>query len=230
MVGCAGEPKGSPGPYQPVRQPCIAHHQLVGVSNGEALKLIRTSIMKNDIISFAFENHSVRSVELNQEPWFIASDVCEALALHPSQIRKLDNDEKGLYSMQTPGGIQELSIISESGLYFLTIRCRDAVKPGTLPHRFRKWVINEVLPLIRKSGQYQQQPSTYMFDGRLLLTVKNGCLVSSKALAENEHVLTLEDYLELAGRAGYIVIHEDDLKAMAAAGRCSFPERLACVR
>ncbi|WP_418756205.1 Bro-N domain-containing protein [Erwinia aphidicola] len=76
----------------------------------------------------------------------MASDVCEALALHTSQIRKLDNEEKGLYSMQPPGGIHEVSLISESGLYFLTISCRDAVKPGTFPHRFRKGVTNEVLP------------------------------------------------------------------------------------
>lgn len=181
--------------------------------------------MTNDIISFVFENHPVRSVELNCEPWFVASDVCEALALHVSQIRKLDNDEKGLCSIQTPGGPQELSIISECGLYFLTIRCRDAVKPSTLPHRFRKWVTNEVLPQIRKCGSYQHSMPAYPFDGKLLLTVKDGCLVRSQVLSSNQHVMTLDDYLELAGKAGYIVIHEDDLKALAAGKKCSFPAR-----
>lgn len=180
--------------------------------------------MTNDIISFVFESHPVRSVKLNREPWFVASDICEALALHVSQIRKLDNDEKGLYSMQTLGGHQELSIISESGLYFLTIRCRDAVKPGTLPHRFRKWVTNEVLPKIRKSGSYQRPTMGHRFNGRLLLAVKNGCLVCSEILPENKHMLTLAEYLELAEKAGYIVIHQDDLKALAASGGMQFSD------
>ncbi|OKL75433.1 hypothetical protein AF45_005425 [Klebsiella pneumoniae MGH 59] len=47
-----------------------------------------------------------------------------------------------------------MSIISESGLYTLILRCRDAVKQGTTAWRFRKWVTNEVLPAIRKSGEY----------------------------------------------------------------------------
>lgn len=160
--------------------------------------------MTNDIISFVFENHPIRSVELDCEPWFVASDVCEALTLHVSQIRKLDNDKKGFYSIQPPGSHQELSIISESGLNFITIRCRDAVKPGTLPQRLRKWVTNEVLPQIRKCGSYQHSMPAYPFNGRLLLTVKDGRLVSSRMLPPNQHVMTIEEFLELAGRAGYV--------------------------
>jgi len=112
----------------------------------------------------------------------------------------------------------------DCSLTFLTIRCRDAVKPGTLPHRFRKWVTNEVLPQIRKSGSYQHPAIGHRFNGKLLLTVKDGCLVCSETLPENKHVLTLAEYLELAGKAGYIVIHQDDLKPLAASGGCSFPK------
>ena len=53
---------------------------------------------------------------------------------------------------------QEVNIISESGMYTLILRCRDAVKKGSIPHRFRKWVTSEVLPAIRKTGKYQLQP------------------------------------------------------------------------
>lgn len=53
-----------------------------------------------------------------------------------------------------------MSIINESGLYTLILRCRDAVKPGTVPHRFRKWVTNEVLPTIRKTGRYEHPVAT----------------------------------------------------------------------
>lgn len=48
----------------------------------------------------------------------------------------------------------QANIISESGLYTLILRCRDAVKQGTTAWRFRKWVTNEVLPSIRKNGEY----------------------------------------------------------------------------
>lgn len=108
--------------------------------------------------NFKFENYEIRSIMRDGEAWFFAADVCKVLSLDNTAIRKLDDDEKGLHSTQTPGGIQEISIISESGLYTLILRCRDAVKQGTLPWRFRKWVTNEVLPTIRKTGRYQKQP------------------------------------------------------------------------
>ncbi|EAS0448462.1 hypothetical protein E9219_18375 [Salmonella enterica] len=114
-----------------------------------------TNQLTKPSIDFTFEDHEIRTVMRNGEPWFFAADVCKAIALDNTAIRKLDDDEKGLHSTQTPGGMQEISIISESGLYTLILRCRDAVKQGTLPWRFRKWVTNEVLPSIRKTGRYQ---------------------------------------------------------------------------
>lgn len=180
-----------------------------------------------EVTSFIFEDHSVRTLMLEDSTWFVAQDLCTALHLSNSRmaLKALDNDEKGVSSTYTPGGIQDVAIVSESGMYTLILRCRDAVKPGTLPHRFRKWVTNEVLPQIRKCGSYQHSMPAYPFDGRLLLTVEDGCLVSSRVLSTDQHVMTLDDYLELAGRAGYIVIHEDDLKALAAGKKCSFPAR-----
>lgn len=104
---------------------------------------------------FSFqENHPVRVVLVEGEPWFVAADICSAAGIDTTGIRKLDEDEKGLHLMQTPGGYQQVSIISESGLYTLILRCRDAVKQGTTAWRFRKWVTNEVLPAIRKNGGY----------------------------------------------------------------------------
>lgn len=54
-----------------------------------------------------------------------------------------------------PGGDQKALAISESGLFTLILRCRDAVKPGTLPHRFRRWVTSEVLPTVRRTGRFE---------------------------------------------------------------------------
>lgn len=120
--------------------------------------------MANDItttshvIPFNFEGKEIRTLLIEGEPWFVASDVCKALGLsNPSEsLRNLDPDEKGLSSTDTPSGKQDMLIVSESGLYILILRCRDAVKAGSVPHQFRKWVTSEVLPSIRKTGGYGQ--------------------------------------------------------------------------
>jgi prophage antirepressor-like protein len=109
---------------------------------------------------FSFESSAnIRMVLIDQRPYFVAQDVCSALAIKAVDValRKLDSDEKGTYSIRTLGGYQSQSVISESGLYTLILRCRDAVTPGTIPYRFRKWVTAEVLPAIRQSGVYQHR-------------------------------------------------------------------------
>lgn len=111
----------------------------------------------NALSVFSFqESHPVRVVMVDGNPWFVAKDVCDALRLVNSRkaLMSLDEDEKGVTLSYTPGGEQKLNIISESGLYTLILRCRDAVKQGKTAWRFRKWVTNEVLPAIRKNGEY----------------------------------------------------------------------------
>lgn len=112
-----------------------------------------------DTLPFQFGDMEIRVLMIDGEPWFVASDVCRALELsNPSEsLRNLDAEEKGISSTETPGGRQNVAIISESGMYTLVLRCRDAVKAGTVPHRFRKWVTSEVLPAIRKTGGYGVQ-------------------------------------------------------------------------
>ena len=107
---------------------------------------------------FNFEQNSqIRIIMIDNNPWFVAKDICEALGLanHRDAISKLDNDEKGVALTDTLGGQQELSIINESGMYALVMRSRDAMKEGTPQHKFRKWVTSEVLPAIRKTGKYE---------------------------------------------------------------------------
>ncbi|WP_324030158.1 hypothetical protein GC087_07290 [Pantoea sp. JZ2] len=109
---------------------------------------------------FQFESSAkIRTFTINGNPWFFATDVCDALGLTNNRdaLLKLDDDEKdtvGLTDSQPGMGPQSISIISESGLYTLILRCRDAVRKGTIPYRFRKWVTSEVLPSIRQTGTY----------------------------------------------------------------------------
>lgn len=112
----------------------------------------------NAITPFVFENTQVvrTTVDDRDDPWFVAADVCRILGIKNNRdaIADLDNDEKGVALTDTPGGQQEMAIISEGGLYTLILRSRKAVTPGTPQHRFRKWITGEVIPSIRKTGGY----------------------------------------------------------------------------
>lgn len=114
-----------------------------------------------EVKSFDFEGNAVRVILRDGDPWFVASDLCMALNLTNSRValKALDDEEKDVSSTYTLGGQQKLAIVSEGGMWTLVLRCRDAVTPGTIPFRVRKWVTSEVLPSIRKTGQYTL-PST----------------------------------------------------------------------
>lgn len=104
----------------------------------------------NEITVFENDNFGkLRTFLESGEPWFVASDVCKALDIDRTAVRRLDKDEKGVRSIHTPGGDQEMTTVSESGLYSLILGSR---KPEA--HRFKRWVTHEVLPTIRKTGAY----------------------------------------------------------------------------
>lgn len=114
-----------------------------------------TSQSKPAIYKFESES-SIRAVLIDGYPWFVAIDVIKALQLtNPTMSMKaLDADERAKFNLGRQG---TANIISESGLYTLILRCRDAVTPGTIPYRFRKWVTGEVLPKIRQTGRYVRE-------------------------------------------------------------------------
>ena len=105
-----------------------------------------------------FENPEfgqVRTVQLNNETYFVGKDVAEALGYERTAdaIRAhVDEEDKGVGNIQTPGGKQNMTVINESGLYAL-------IFSSELPSakRFKHWVTSEVLPSIRKTGAYQKQ-------------------------------------------------------------------------
>jgi prophage antirepressor-like protein len=92
-----------------------------------------------------------RSIMIDGEPWFVATDVCRALEIGDPHkaVSRLDEDEKGRNSIPTLGGIQELITVSESGLYSLVLGSR---KPEA--KAFKRWITHEVIPSIRKHGAY----------------------------------------------------------------------------
>lgn len=117
----------------------------------------------SNLIPHVFNDISIRTTEIKGQIWFVANDVCQALNIaNPRDaIKKLDDDEKDAVGLtDTIGRQQQLSVINESGLYVLILRSRDAMKQGSIPHQFRKWVTAEVLPSIRKTGSYHAPQMT----------------------------------------------------------------------
>ena len=94
----------------------------------------------------------IRTVEVNGEPWFVGKDVATALGYKNPQeaVRNhVDDEEKGVSEILTPGGKQTVPVINESGLYSLVLSSK---LPGA--KRFKRWITSEVIPSIRKHGAY----------------------------------------------------------------------------
>jgi anti-repressor protein len=100
---------------------------------------------------FNYQGTQLRTVVLNNEPWFVAKDVCNILKHSNSRvaISRLDDDEKGVSKVYTPGGYQNMSVVNEYGLYNLVLT-------SNLPEakQFKRWITHEVIPSIRKHGAY----------------------------------------------------------------------------
>lgn len=105
----------------------------------------------NEIQTFTYQDEKVRTIQQNNEPWFVLKDVCDILGIskYRDTASRLDEDERGSVRVDTPGGEQEMTAVNESGLYHVILR---SDKPEAKP--FRKWVTSEVLPAIRKTGTY----------------------------------------------------------------------------
>ena len=107
---------------------------------------------ENKIQVWDYESSEVRTVQVNGEPWFVGKDVAAVLGYsNPRDAinKRVDDEDKGVAKCDTLGGVQDLTIINESGLYSLVLSSK-------LPNakKFKRWVTNEVLPSIRKHGAY----------------------------------------------------------------------------
>lgn len=106
------------------------------------------------LTNFTFEGCSIRAFGDFIKPLFVAADVCKALSIQnvTQALQSLAPFERSMLNIGRQGNT---NVVTESGLYTLILRCRDAVKEGTFAYRFRVWVTNEVLPAIRKAGRYE---------------------------------------------------------------------------
>lgn len=133
----------------------------------------------------------IRTVTIDDEPWFVGKDVATALGYENPQkaVRThVDSEDKGVTEMDTPGGKQNLAIINESGLYSLIMSSKlESAK------RFKHWVTSEVLPALRKTGSYSMAPQRGLTKDDY---IKAASMVSS---CRNERLPYVLGFLEQAG-------------------------------
>ena len=105
----------------------------------------------SELIVFGFENQQVRFVGTSNKPEWVAQDVGTILELQNIRqlLAKFDEDEKGVCTIYTPGGQQEMLTVTEPGLYRLIFKSRKAVA-----RRFQRWLFHDILPTIRRTGSY----------------------------------------------------------------------------
>lgn len=109
----------------------------------------------NNLQTFNFNNQPVRTVQLNNQPYWVLKDVCDVLELsNPTVVaNRLEDDERAKFNLGRQG---EATVITESGLYAVILR---SDKPNA--KEFRKWITSEVLPAIRKNGAYLTDEKAY---------------------------------------------------------------------
>lgn len=109
----------------------------------------------NDLQIFIYGGEQLRTVQRDDGLWWVLRDVCRVLGMsNPAMVAgRLEEDEKGVSQIYTPGGTQEVTIINEPGLYAVILR---SDKPEA--KQFKRWVTHDVLPSIRKTGAYGIPP------------------------------------------------------------------------
>ena len=122
---------------------------------------------------------SIRTLNIDGEPWFVASDVCKALGIANNRdaVARLDEDEKGVALTDTLGGVQNLTTVNEPGLYTLVLSSR---KPEA--KAFKRWITHEVIPSIRKHGGYVAGQE-HMSDEELMA---KALLMAQKTIADRD--------------------------------------------
>lgn len=129
-----------------------------GVS-GTFAALERTTPVRPAVTMFAYPAGQchVRVIrDQDGEPLFVLADLCRALAIRNGRdvAARLADDQKGVGSIDTPGGAQQMTVVTESGMYEVVIR---SDKPEAVA--FRRWITGEVLPEIRRTGTYSRYPA-----------------------------------------------------------------------
>lgn len=159
------------------------------------------------LVPFNYGDAQVRVVTIDGEPWFVLADLCRILDLPNRSMvaRRLADDMKGVTQIDTPGGRQAMTVVSEAGMYEVVIR---SDKPEAAA--FRRWITGTVLPEIRRTGSYSPAPALPVDRTELLA---RAVLEATAALEEKEqHIRALAPRAavadELMNATGLLTLQE----------------------
>jgi prophage antirepressor-like protein len=202
--------------------------------------------MITSLTPFTFGSNDLRVVLIDEEPWFAAKDVCDILEIADTRqaVERLDEDEKGRYSIPTPGGNQELWCVNEPGLFSLVLSSK---KPDAKP--FKRWITHEVIPSIRRTGSYSIQPKS--IEDLIIMSAQSmkemRQQINGQAVLIDNHTKQLETIketivvqpeqwryeinrmIESIGKAmgnKYLECKSESYKALETRGHCDLEERL----
>lgn len=142
------------------------------------------------LVPFNYRDAQVRVVQVDGEPWFVLADLARVLEIVAVSrlASRLDEGVRQTHTLQTAGGAQSMTIVSEPGMYEIVIR---SDKPEAAD--FRRWITGTVLPEIRRTGSYSPAPALPVDRTELLA---RAVLEATAALEEKEQHIR-----ELAPRA-----------------------------
>ena len=172
--------------------------------------------MSNEIQSFSNDQFgTVRAVRGEDgEPWFVAKDVLDVLDLDKTALRKLDEDEKGVDSIHTPGGEQQMTTVTEPGFYKLVMRSR---KPEA--KAFQRWVTHEVLPALRREGGYMVARADETPEELMARALKAADATLARVRDENARLTRRNQVLEPKAAFFDSVMESDGLISVRAAAK-----------
>ena len=154
---------------------------------------------------------SVRSLMVNGEPYFVGRDVAKILGYanpNDALAKHVDEEDKGVAKCDTLGGIQELTVINESGLYSLILSSK-------LPSakRFKRWVTSEVLPAIRKHGVFVMDDIVNNTDALIEALQAFKAERLQRMALEEENAVQKQQLVEMKPKASYydVVLNSPDL-------------------
>ena len=150
----------------------------------------------NEVQLFNFENHEVRSLLLNNDPWFVGKDVADVLGYSNSRKAMADHVDDEDKEVLTSRNVtlenipnRGITVVNESGLYSLILSSK-------LPSakKFKRWVTSEVLPALRKTGQYQvKELSGQELMARALIEAQNVLAAKDKVIEEMKPKVVFAD-------------------------------------
>lgn len=149
-------------------------------------------MVENHLQLFNFENQQVRTLTINEEPYFVGKDIATILGYKNTKdalLKHVDEEDKLGAQIATSGQRREMTTINESGLYSLILSSK-------LPNakKFKRWVTSEVLPTIRKTGSYQL-PQTP--EGQIRLLLKSNVHMDERLTNAEEDIALLKNKSEI---------------------------------